>query len=192
MRHGETDWNVTNRIMGHTDISLNQNGLNQAHEAIPIIKTIEFEKIWSSPLLRARQTAQIIGESFGLEIEYADFLKERGWGVGEGESHERFLPDMTPMNKVTKIPSCDLPKGSETYDEFETRIVQAFKEILIPSRKAPLVVSHGGVFRVLTTLLADEMMSAKNCELYFFKPPETSRQTWVAVNLTKLTFDHFS
>lgn len=192
IRHGETDWNARNQIMGHTDIPLNQSGINQAHEAASIIKHLKFEKIWSSPLLRARQTAEIIGGSIGAKIEFNDLLKERGWGVGEGETHKHFLPDMTPMNKVTKSSESDLPKGAETYEEFEERVIRAFKEILMSSQKPPLVVSHGGVFRVLTTLLAKDMMAAKNCDLYFFKPPETLRQNWDMINLTESEFDVLS
>jgi broad specificity phosphatase PhoE len=189
IRHGETDWNVSNRIMGHKDIPLNERGIKQAHESLPILKSLKFEKIWASPLLRARQTAQVISESLGVEIECRNFLKERGWGVGEGKSHQGFLPDMLQLKNGEVTQDCGLPEGAETYAEFEKRIVVVFKEILVPDHQIPLIVSHGGVFRVLTNLLAKEMISAKNCDLYVFKPPQNPSKYWHTINLTESEFD---
>lgn len=183
IRHGETDWNRLNKIMGQQDIRLNERGISQAHDAKNFLKNIEFGKIWSSPLQRARQTAEIINETFNYSIDYNRYLKERGWGAGEGKSHEHFFPDMKPTFKVKESEEGKIPEGAETYSAFEARVILAFQEILIPNHKPPLVVGHGGTFGVLSNLLAGTTLVAENCALYFFRPPEHSTHSWFVVNL---------
>jgi len=119
MRHGETDWNRSNRIMGQTDIPLNEKGIRQAHDAKEILMTMEFANIYSSPLQRARQTAEILKEEFGHPIDYIDHLKERGWGKGEGQ-----LSDF----KGIEITTTNIPEGAEHYNELEARVILALKK----------------------------------------------------------------
>lgn len=184
MRHGETDWNVANRIMGQTDIPLNEKGAWQSHQSKALLKNFEFGQIWSSPLQRARQTADIINEGFNCPIHYNDYLKERGWGLGEGGSHMHFSPDMkTTFKTKEKEEGKRLPEGAETYATFKERVTLAFQEILVPDQKPPLVVSHGGIFWVLTKLLGNQTFPAGNCALYFFKPHEHPSHPWFIMNL---------
>lgn len=58
IRHGETDWNKLNRVQGATDNPLNEKGLQQAEETGENLKDIPFTKVYSSPLIRARQTTE--------------------------------------------------------------------------------------------------------------------------------------
>lgn len=165
--------------MGQTDIPLNETGITQAHEAKEFLKKIEFGKIWSSPLQRARQTAEIINENLEYPINYNDHLKERGWGKGEGQFHETLLDF-----KGIKLSEAKLPKGAEPYETFERRVVRALNEILTESAEhPPLVVGHNGIFWVLTKLFASSSFSAENCALYFFRPPEHPSYPWFIVNL---------
>jgi broad specificity phosphatase PhoE len=94
IRHGQTDWNREHRLMGQTDIPLNEHGINQAQEAASYFKKSAhlIEKIISSPLLRSKKTAQIIGNTLNLPITYCDGLKEVSFGVAEGEleSYENY------------------------------------------------------------------------------------------------------
>jgi broad specificity phosphatase PhoE len=184
LRHGETDWNIENRIMGHQDIPLNKTGIEQSRQLKSHLKSFEFERIWSSPLKRARQTAEIINESNQHPIDYLELLMERKWGVGEGKSHQEFLPDMKLKFKGRNSAEENLPEGAESYSMFEARVIKAFQTILVPSRKPPLVVGHGGVYRILTTLLAEASLPANNCSLYFFKPPAYTSCPWFIVNLS--------
>jgi broad specificity phosphatase PhoE len=84
IRHGETDWNKEYRAMGHTDIPLNQNGLEQAVLAAELLKDIQFDCIISSPLRRALKTAQIIAEKRDTAVQIVDEFKECFFGVLEG------------------------------------------------------------------------------------------------------------
>jgi broad specificity phosphatase PhoE len=60
VRHGQTDWNLEGRFQGRIDIPLNEKGKNQAKKTKEKLEGIEFDKVFSSPLKRALETAQII------------------------------------------------------------------------------------------------------------------------------------
>ena len=185
LRHGETDWNRMNLIMGQTDIPLNENGNKQVQEVRNDLKEINLSRIWSSPLRRAQQTADILNKPYNYFLEYHDSLKERCWGKGEGESHDQFLPDQTPILNAKNIDNGEIPEGAEAYDTFEARIILAFQEILNPSPNPPLVVSHGGVLQVLSIILRTSLTPAKNCSLYYFYPPELEIHPWQITNLSE-------
>lgn len=82
VRHGQTDWNVEGKYQGRIDIELNVNGINQAKQISEKLKDIKFDKIFSSPLKRALQTAIIIS---GGDIIIDDRLIERSNGELEGK-----------------------------------------------------------------------------------------------------------
>ncbi|MEK6734810.1 MAG: histidine phosphatase family protein [Pseudomonadota bacterium] len=168
IRHGETDWNAEHRIMGQTDIDLNQNGLDQAYTAAYILENIEISKIFASSLRRAYNTAKIISEICGdLEIEKLDAIKERGWGVAEGSTKEQ---NKAPLSFLTDE---NLPNNGEKYRDFEKRIISEMRRILLSEYRYPLIVSHGGVFKVLAKILANQShIKCDNCQMYFFSPPE--------------------
>src|SRR5688572_566464 len=84
LRHGETDWNVEGRVQGHTDTPLNENGRAQARAAIYILKKHKIDRIVSSTLNRAFETAQIVNAVLNLPIETDERLCERNFGVYEG------------------------------------------------------------------------------------------------------------
>lgn len=183
LRHGETDWNVANKIMGQQDIPLNVKGTNQSTRVRSFLNNIHYKVIWSSPLLRARQTTEIINEGLQYPIFYSDNLKERCWGVDEGQSHELYAPDMKPLNSFDGIENQDVPQYAETYVQFQNRIKLVFQSILTSVDQPPLIVAHGGVFCVLTRLLATSEQTAENCELFRFEPSHKSNERWFVKRL---------
>jgi broad specificity phosphatase PhoE len=84
LRHGQTKWNAEGRFQGHTDIALNDVGLSQAHDAATILARCPVELIVASPLIRARQTAEIVARHLGKPLLMDDALKERHFGAFEG------------------------------------------------------------------------------------------------------------
>ena len=68
IRHGQTDWNRDDRLQGSSDIPLNETGREQAHEAAGLLRDGGWEVIVSSPLMRARDTAQIIADDLNIEL----------------------------------------------------------------------------------------------------------------------------
>jgi broad specificity phosphatase PhoE len=88
-RHGETDWNVERRFQGSTPfVPLNEKGIRQAQEAALVLKNRCVNIIYSSSLLRARQTAEIIASVCSVGIVYEENLKERWFGKLEGMTRE--------------------------------------------------------------------------------------------------------
>lgn len=85
VRHGQTDWNVQEIIQGTKDIPLNDTGRKQAHEVSETLKNVKFDKIISSPLKRAYETAEIVNGG-KIKIQIDDRLIERKYGQLEGES----------------------------------------------------------------------------------------------------------
>ena len=86
LRHGETDWNATGRLQGSTDVPMNARGLEQVEAAARALgaRLPEGTLVVSSPLTRARATAEVIAAATGATIVFDDRMKERSYGAWEG------------------------------------------------------------------------------------------------------------
>ncbi|PPF85536.1 histidine phosphatase family protein [Subtercola sp. Z020] len=142
VRHGQTDWNLAKRIQGSTDIPLNDTGRAEARETAATLVGEHFDEVLTSPLSRARETAEIIAAALGLPQPTVDAeLVERRYGDAEGmdyrELHERF-------------PSHIVVPGRETHREVQDRVRAALIRIA-ESRpgESLVVVCHGGVISSL-------------------------------------------
>jgi probable phosphoglycerate mutase len=136
MRHGQTDYNFLNLWMGSTDVPLNSVGVHQSIVAAKKISSVNISKIYVSPLLRARETADIVAD-FQInkpEIIVVDGFRERCFGAFEGQ-----LKD-----EAKRVLMADAP-DVESLDLFDIRIRQAFS--LIDAGKNVLIVSHSAVYR---------------------------------------------
>lgn len=89
-RHGETELNLARRIQGHYDSPLTNKGTLQAQELSQALKHIHFDAIFSSDLLRAQRTAEIIGLERNLAVVTNELLREKTYGRLEGKSYEEF------------------------------------------------------------------------------------------------------
>jgi uncharacterized phosphatase len=89
IRHGQTEWNRQLRLQGSSDIPLNDTGREQAREAVIALAGTHWTAVVSSPLSRARETAQIIADGLGITLGPSyDELVERHYGDGEGATAE--------------------------------------------------------------------------------------------------------
>ena len=141
IRHGETDWNCRGIHMGSQDIPLNVLGIKQARSVALELKNIPIEYIATSPLIRARQTAQIIADSLDRPIIVIDDLKECCLGVREGLPVE----DGTILKQWLEG---TFYEGSEKVEDFTARVIRGFQQALeLPC--PVLIVAHGGVYRAL-------------------------------------------
>ena len=91
IRHGQTDWNVAGKIQGKTDIPLNETGRRQAVCLAKGMAKRPVVQIFSSDLLRARETAGAIGDSQHVAVETLPGLEEIGFGKWEGMTLEEIL-----------------------------------------------------------------------------------------------------
>ncbi|WP_314094384.1 histidine phosphatase family protein [Microbacterium foliorum] len=149
VRHGQTDWNLGRRIQGSTDIPLNETGRADAYAAAERLADGTHHAVTSSPLARARETAQIIADSLGLPLgdAVAD-VREREFGEGEGLLVDEYLATYGDWH--AEVP------GAETLDAVGDRALGALHRIARESRErtAPvaesvIVVAHGGVIRAV-------------------------------------------
>ena len=143
-RHGQTQWNVENIVCGSTDLPLDETGLEQAHEAWEKLRNVPLDRVFVSPLLRARQTAEILCQGRDLPVTVDPRLREQDYGAYEGCS--RFEPGFlaTKRSFATRYP------GGESHMATAARVYPCLEET---ARKHPgenvLVVCHGGICRVI-------------------------------------------
>lgn len=176
IRHGETEWNQQGIIMGHQDIPLNTIGIQQAHHARKILEQENFSTIYTSPLQRAYQTAQILSDGLKKEVISENLLKERHWGQLEGLSRTCI--------KDKGITVDNLPSDAEASINFEVRILRVLCQILNLSDIPPLIVAHSGVFITLVKMLGYLSLRTANCIPFLFKPPEQETHPWIVCNLS--------
>jgi broad specificity phosphatase PhoE len=153
IRHGQTDWNVEGRYQGQADLPLNATGLAQAEQLAVQLDGERFEALYSSDLLRARQTAKVLAQKIGLPVQVDPRLREVNQGQWEGELfaviRERYR---TEIAQRRLDPVDGRPPGGESAAEVAARVWEAADDI---ARDHPdgtvLVVSHG---LALATLIA--------------------------------------
>lgn len=151
IRHGETAWNAVRRLQGHLDVPLNAEGERQAAALARVLRSEGLGAIWSSDLLRARQTAQPIAHACGLPIQIEPGLRERCFGGFEGLMYADIGDRYPVAYSAWKARELDapLPEGErtpETLRAFFERAMAAIAGLVAHCghRKVALV-THGGV-----------------------------------------------
>jgi uncharacterized phosphatase len=146
VRHGQTDWNLEQRIQGSTDIPLNATGREQARATGERLLGGTFDGIVSSPMIRALETARIISSVLGLgEPELEPGLVERSYGQGEGLDADELA---TRYGAMENIP------GIELREDVTRRVVPALESVALAHPGANLlVVAHGGVIASLVRFI---------------------------------------
>ena len=146
-RHGETDWNSERRWQGHADQPLNARGREQARALAAELAERSIDAVYSSDLLRARETAEIVAEQLGLEVRVDPALREVDVGSWSGLVHTEIeASDPDGFRRWQ-----DGGKGwehGESYEEMGARVVAAVVSIAAAHPdETVLVVSHGGSIR---------------------------------------------
>jgi broad specificity phosphatase PhoE len=177
LRHGETDWNLEHRAMGSQDIPLNDRGLSQGLNAAELLKNEPIATIVSSPLLRARKTADIIAQHIKAPVIEITELREACWGQKEGQLKGNGL-------WVNGWRNGDEIKEAEKYSDFAIRIKRGIEKAL--EHKGPvLIVSHGGVYWVVQEILGLPIIDLGNAEPIFHRPPENPSHPWAIYPLSE-------
>ena len=161
IRHGQTDWNVEWKLQGTTDTELNAEGLMQAKRASEMMKNIELDLIFSSPLKRAYVTAKTIADPHNLSVVCDDRLIEMCFGKYEGTTPELAQIDSN-RDKLFSSP-CDYVPPDEKAESFETltKRCRSFLDDLVKIQGADkiLVVSHGALIKGIQRVMFDEPLS---------------------------------
>mgnify|MGYP001770563126 CR=1 FL=1 len=154
LRHGETEWNYNhNRYCGRTDIPLSCTGIKQANAVSQILKGIKFAKIYSSPLIRAKETARLIKENLSLttSIETDERLIEIDFGRWEGKTKSQIQNEFPELwLKWANDPSnTKAGEIGETANEVYNRVYNFYHE---KAQRYPdeniLVVAHNTLNRI--------------------------------------------
>ena len=156
LRHGPTEWNAAGRIQGHTDIALSEAGLaKMAALRLPFA----FARVYASPMLRARQTAQALD----LQDPILDArLMEQNWGDWEGLTRDEILSrhgDDAFIKAGSERGEAFRPGGGESTGELHARVAAFLKDAARENSDA-IAVAHLGVLRAAYTLATGWDMSA--------------------------------
>ncbi|MGL4774722.1 MAG: histidine phosphatase family protein [Clostridium sp.] len=155
-RHGETEWNIHKRFQGWGDSPLTSLGKKQAEALRERIKEVDIDVIYTSPIGRAFETAQILKGNKNVEVVVHNGLKEFNFGLWEGmmtkeiEQHEEYKEQFFNLyNKPNKY----VAFGGENLKEVKKRAYSAINDILGKYEgKNILIVTHGMTIKLLMLL----------------------------------------
>jgi probable phosphoglycerate mutase len=159
LRHGETDYNARGLSQGAIDIPLNDTGRVQAGRAGPVLAGRGITAIYSSPMLRTRETTAIVNESLGLDVIFEPDLREVIFGGMEGKPLQPWFTEWMEGRST--------PAGAESFAQVTARAAAVMERLLVVPGPI-LIVSHGGVFRAMRDLmgLAREGLTPNAMPLY--------------------------
>lgn len=154
VRHGKTAWNGTGRIQGHSDVELEDIGIEQARKLAAFCPFNKVDAIYSSDLKRARVTAQILADKFGLTVTVMPELREVHFGDWEGRRFselEKTEPDN--VEKFFRRPDELKIPNAETFAETQARAMSAIKKIIAAHQSDEnaqvIAVTHGAINRTI-------------------------------------------
>lgn len=175
MRHGETDDNATGRFQGRADTRLNHRGRAQSRALARALAHEGLLALYSSPLARARETAQIVGARLGLEPVYDDRLMEADTGQWQGRLCADVIAEDPGGVAAWRAaePAFRFP-GGESVAEQAARVAASLADVAAGPLPA-LVVTHGGAIRAVVGAGAPGAAIA-NCELHRVPAPIAGRR----------------
>lgn len=156
VRHGETEANIGGIYSGWTDFPLTEKGNKDIQATANALKRYkDIDKIYSSPLNRALNTAKAISEAMNKEIQIVPNLKEMNFGIFDGK--EREYIQKNHLNEwdlwIKDYVNYRIPQGENLLDVYD-RIVDFINE-LIEKNKSCIIVTHGGIIQTIITYLLD-------------------------------------
>ncbi len=167
-RHGQTTWNVENKICGSKDVELTPDGHAQANElGLKILKEeLKIDRILYSPLKRARDTAQHVHDITGIPIEECSSLTEQSFGVWEGKD-KRSVEFLHEKEKF----ACSY-QGGESMLHLAQRVYNLLDTLKAESGdRTSLIIAHNGIARVVHSYFYDMTneefagFKIQNCEI---------------------------
>lgn len=155
IRHGETDWNKVRRLQGRSDIPLNSEGIRLAKVTSDALKSVPFTRIYTSPLKRARQTAEIIKGERNIPVIEEPRIQEISFGIYEGyhcgkDNYD--IPDPDFINFFDNPEKYIPPKNAESIAELCKRTTDFLQELVYNKEyenDVILLSTHGAALRGL-------------------------------------------
>jgi broad specificity phosphatase PhoE len=149
-RHGQTEFNLQKRIQGHVDSPLTEEGILKIKEVAEKFKDTHFDFAFSSDLLRAKRTAEIIKADRDLHIKTTEILRERFFGKYEGKGFETVKAYDALKDKLSDQERFAFSDGDvESDEQVVTRLTTFIRETaIIHPGKNILVATHGSLIRI--------------------------------------------
>jgi probable phosphoglycerate mutase len=157
VRHGETEWNRVSRFQGGIDVPLNDNGRRQAQQAAEFLKDVPIDFAISSPMLRPKETAEIILQSHpSVELELQETLKEINHGLWEGKLESEIKQEYADLLRQWQVApeTVQMPQG-ENLQQVWDRAIASWNAIITSAAlsstelKTGLVVAHDAINKVI-------------------------------------------
>jgi broad specificity phosphatase PhoE len=169
VRHGETEWNARDILQGQSDSELTNLGENQARSLAHELQNVHFDAVFSSDLLRARRTAEIMAVERKLAVKTSQLLRERNWGRYDGVQANIFRKESRALlEKFRKLSrekqwKFKYAPDIESYEEIFDRLVVFIKEVAVAYLgRTILVISHLDVLRTLLIHLGNTPKEINN------------------------------
>lgn len=152
VRHGQTDWNLEERLQGQADNDLNASGIRQAERVARQLEGMDFDAAFCSPLVRSVHTARLILGDRALPLTADKRLMEIGFGDWEGEKITAVKGNPThPVHDFFAHPDrYRPPRTAEGFEAVYRRTGSFIEQMLLPLEKrcrTVLIVGHGAVNR---------------------------------------------
>jgi len=154
VRHGQTSWNINKKFCGHSDIPLNETGVDQARVASEKLKDEHIDKAYSSDLSRAVQTAESVMSNHDLPLIQNTTLREMYFGKWEGLTYDEIHKNYPTEADVWVKDYMNVPSlGGESLKSFYERVGKAFDDIKneVQEHDTVLIVAHAGVVQSILT-----------------------------------------
>lgn len=198
VRHGETIWNAAKKLQGSVDVELNENGRRLAGETGRNLSDMNFDVIYSSPLIRAYETACLIRGYRNIPIIRDDRLRELRFGINEGKNFSKLLEDTsTPFHYFFKAPDKYMaPEDGETLEHICKRAKSFMEEVVEPkadSYERIMIVGHGALNKAIMCHVkkhgVDKFWSGglqKNCNVIIVN---YDKKGYTVIDETKLFYE---
>lgn len=151
IRHGQTEWNITGKYQGQTNVPLSEEGVRQAQKLAENFPLERLDAVHASDLDRAMVTAGCVAARFGLEVQPEAAFRELSFGEWEGLTYEEIVsrwPDAME-NFLQQPDRLSIPSG-ESFRDLQARAVARVQELICQyDGKIIAVVAHGGILRTI-------------------------------------------
>jgi broad specificity phosphatase PhoE len=162
VRHGQSVWNAESRWQGWADPPLSDLGESQAAALASKVAPAAFQAVVSSDLERARRTAVIVAEALGLAVGEEPGLRERDVGAWSGVTTSAIEKRWSAEMVAWRSGRLAAPPDGESDDTMAARVLPALGRLLDRPEDALLVITHGGVIRLVERRLGLEPCSTPN------------------------------
>ena len=153
IRHGQTEWNVTGRYQGQSDVKLTEEGRKQAEKLADNFPVAKVDAIYASDLCRAMVTAETIAKKFGLKVQAEPAFRELSFGDWEGLTYQQIVDkwEEAMANFLQHPDILEIP-GGESFPAVQQRAMKRLNELIEKhDGQTSVVVAHGAVLRTMLT-----------------------------------------